>query len=57
MGVSEVEAREGGPEILHRSCVKLVFYRKGIPKTRGTFLGVPIGRTIEFGGLYWGPLL
>ena len=26
------------------------------PKIRGTFLGVPIIRTIVFWGLYWGPL-
>ena len=24
-------------------------------KIRGTLLGVPIRRTIVFGGLYWGP--
>ena len=28
---------------------------KGFPKIRGTILGVPIIRTIVFGGLYWGP--
>ena len=28
----------------------------GVPKIRGTFLGVPIIRTVVFGGLYWGPL-
>ena len=27
------------------------------PKNRGTFLGVPIIRTIVFLGLYWGPLV
>ena len=27
------------------------------PKIRGTFLGVPIIKTILFGGLYWGPLI
>ena len=27
----------------------------GFPKIRGTFLGVPIIRTIVFGSLYWGP--
>ena len=27
----------------------------GFPKIRGTILGVPIIRTIVFGGLYWGP--
>ena len=27
----------------------------GFPKIRGTFLGVPIIRTIAFWGLYWGP--
>ena len=27
----------------------------GIPKIRGTFLGVPIIRTLVFWGLYWGP--
>ena len=26
----------------------------GFPKIRGTLLGVPIIRTIVFGGLYWG---
>ena len=28
----------------------------GFPKIRGTILGVPIIRTIVFGGLYWVPL-
>ena len=27
----------------------------GLPKIRGTILGVPITRTIIFWGLYWGP--
>ena len=27
------------------------------PKIRGTFLGIPIIRTIVFWGLYWGPLI
>ena len=27
------------------------------PKIRGTIVGVPIIRTIVFGGLYWGPLI
>ena len=27
----------------------------GLPKIRGTFLGVPIRRTIVYWGLYWGP--
>ena len=27
----------------------------GFPNKRGTFLGVPITRTIIFWGLYWGP--
>ena len=27
----------------------------GFPNIRGTILGVPIIRTIVFGGLYWGP--
>ena len=30
--------------------------RWGLPKIRGTLLGVPIIRTILFWGLYWGPL-
>ena len=29
----------------------------GFPKIRGTFLGVPITRTIVFWGLYWGTLI
>ena len=29
----------------------------GVPKIRGTILGVPIIRIIIFWGLYWGPLL
>ena len=29
----------------------------GLPKIRGTILGVPIIRTIVFWGLYWGPLI
>ena len=29
----------------------------GFPKIRGTFLGVPIIRSIVFWGLYWGPLI
>ena len=32
-------------------------YLWGFPKIRGTFLGVPIIRTIVFRGLYWGPLI
>ena len=28
----------------------------GFPKIRGTFLGVPIVRTIVYWGLYWVPL-
>ena len=40
---------------------KLGFYRGleglGFPKIRGTFLGVPIIRTIVFWGLYWGSLI
>ena len=28
-----------------------------VVKIRGTFLGVPIIRIIEFWGLYWGPLI
>ena len=31
--------------------------RGGVGKIRGTLLGVPIIRTIVFGGLYWGPLI
>ena len=27
----------------------------GFPKIRGTCLGVPITRTIVFGGVYWDP--
>ena len=27
------------------------------PKIKGTFLGVPIIRTIVFWGLYWGPFI
>ena len=27
------------------------------PKIRGTFLGVPIIRTIVYWGLFWGPLI
>ena len=29
----------------------------GFPTIRGTFLGVPIIRTIAYRGLYWGPLI
>ena len=29
----------------------------GFPKIKGTFLGVPIIRTIVYWGLYWGPLI
>ena len=29
----------------------------GFPKIRGTLCGVPIMRTIVFGGLYWGSLV
>ena len=28
---------------------------RGVPKIKGTILGVPITRVIRFGGLYWGP--
>ena len=30
-------------------------YGLGSPTIRGTFLGVPILRTLVFWGLYWGP--
>ena len=33
-----------------------VGYLRGFPKIRGTFLGVPIMRTIVYWVLYWGPL-
>ena len=29
----------------------------GFPKIKGTFLGVPIVRTVVLWGLYWGPLI
>ena len=29
----------------------------GFPKIRGTILGIPIIRTVIFGGLYWGSLI
>ena len=29
----------------------------GLPKIRGTLLGVPIIRTIVYWGLHWGPLI
>ena len=29
----------------------------GFPKIRGTFLGVPMMRTIVYWGLYWGSLI
>ena len=29
----------------------------GFPKISGTFLGVPMRRTIAFWGLYWGPCI
>ena len=41
-----------GPEWLHRSGSDLY---GGFPKLGVAFLGVPIIRTIMFGGLYWGP--
>ena len=42
---------------LQRSHIVDVF-KWGLPKMRGTFLGVPIIRTIVFWGLYWGlPIL
>ena len=31
--------------------------KRGFPKIRGTFLGVPIIRTIVYWGLYWGTLI
>ena len=34
---------------------KLSYTRWRFPKIMGTILGVPIIRTIVFGGLYWGP--
>ena len=34
----------------------LYVYIWGLPKIRGSYLGVPIIRTIVFWGLYWGPL-
>ena len=30
-------------------------YRRGLPKIRGTFLGVPIIRNIGYQGVYWDP--
>ena len=33
----------------------LMEFTWGFPKIRGTFLGVPIIRTIVYWGLYWGP--
>ena len=33
------------------------FLMWGFPKIMGTFLGVPIIRSIVFWGLYWGPLI
>ena len=44
-----------------RSCAKgetpteYIIWR--FPKIRGTFLGVPMIRTIVYWGLYWGPLI
>ena len=37
-------------ECLEKKCL-------GFPKIRGTFLGVPIIRTIVYWGLYWGTLV
>ena len=34
----------------------LGFRYSGFPKIRGTFLGVPVIRTMVFGGLHGGPL-
>ena len=35
---------------------RMQYSKWGFPKIRGTILGVPIIRTIVFGGLYWVPL-
>ena len=41
---------------MKRKLFFLGIYRDwGFPKIRGTLLGVPIKRTMVFGGLHWGP--
>ena len=37
--------------------IKKTWFKWGFPKIRGTFLGVPIIRTIVYWDLYWGPLI
>ena len=42
-------------EIIQHPLIRLGSLDCAFPKMRGTFFGVPIIRTIVFGGLYWGP--
>ena len=49
--------------IVYRECRRLQLHLSRdliiweFPKIRGTFLGVPIIRTLIYLGLYWGPLI
>ena len=37
--------------------IVVIEFKWGVPKIRGTILGVPIVGNIVFWGLYWGPLV
>ena len=44
-------------DALRSLAIELVVTVCGFPKIRGTFLGIPIIRTIVYWGLYWGSLI
>ena len=51
------KGRQAGAACLATVCRDVAGHTKwGFPKIRGTFLGVPIIRTIIYWGLYWGTL-
>ena len=56
LGVSKVKRSSLGPKALqgHTGYTVGIW---GVPKIRSTILGVPILRTIIFGGVYWAPYL
>ena len=45
----------GTSALIIRECIQKITPKRGLPKIRGTFSGVPIIRTVVFWGLNWGP--
>ena len=45
----------GASALIIRECIQKITPIWGFPKIRGTFIGVPIIRTVVFWGLFWGP--